>query len=167
MILPLIPGTARADFVGDTVGLVYYYPDSSTVFANLGTGVVPTVFDLFPAVCCQADGTSYPGSYSATVTANQIIVSLNPDDPNLWNTFASFNGWVLTDITQDPGITGVTIGSQSNFALDASMISFTSDSSAVNWIGLPASHSPGGAELDDAPLPRFNGNGGNQLFGCQ
>jgi hypothetical protein len=131
-----IAGTAHADFFGDTVRFVYYFPDSSTEFYNNGTSVVPAVFDLTP------DANYLPGTFTATVNADQIVINLDPESPNTWTgpsqlPGVSFNGWVLTDITQNPGITGVTIGSQSNFALVASMISFTSDSITVNWLGLP------------------------------
>jgi hypothetical protein len=149
----LVTGTAQADFFGDTVSFVYYFPDSATVYADLGTGAVPVVFDLRTSTPPVAN----TGTATVTVNADQIIVNLDPDFQQFWSP-ASFNGWVLTDITQDPGITGVTIGSQSNFLLAASMISFTSNSITVNWQGLDfgVNDAPSTVTLDvsfAAPVP--------------
>jgi hypothetical protein len=147
----LITSPAHANFFGDTVSFVYYFPDSTTVFSDLGTGAVPAVFNLrtsSPPVLNTGTGT-------VTVNADQIIVSLAPTQPSFFIDVGSFNGWVLTDITQNPGISGVTIGSQSNFLLDASMISFTSDSITVNWRGLDFGNNggPSTVTLDVAFAP--------------
>jgi hypothetical protein len=113
----------------DTVDFTYFFPNSTTVVLDHGTGVVPgATFNLQPEA-------GVGGTNTVTVNDSQIVVNLDPGISNGWLP-ASFNGWVLTDITKDPGITGVTIDSQSNFALTQSDISFTSDSVTVNWQGL-------------------------------
>lgn len=119
---------AKAAWIGDTVGLNYYYPDSGSLYENLGTGTVPgATFSLVNEVGV--------GSNTVVVNADQIVVNLDPGEGDSWSP-GSFNGWVLTDLTSDPGITGVSIASQSNFALTPGDISFTSDSVTVNWAGL-------------------------------
>jgi hypothetical protein len=117
---------ARASLAGDTVNITYYYPDSTTVFADLGTQTVPAAaYDLTDVIAL---------GMTITVTGSQII-----EDANWYADYfmpvSSFDGWVLTDLTNSD-ITNVTIGSETNFGLTSADISWTANSVSVDWGGL-------------------------------
>jgi hypothetical protein len=118
---------ATPTWSGDTLGLTYYYPDASSIYQSQRTttvgGTISTVgFD----------------GVSLTVGATQITINLSAGDYGTltWDSNAAFDGWVLTDLNNDPLITDVTIASETDFALPQSDISFTNDSVLVNWAGI-------------------------------
>jgi hypothetical protein len=118
--LAAAPTVAHADLTGDTLHGTYLYPDTSTVFDDLGTFVVPGS-GIAPA----------NGSLQFSVTGSQItILSLQP------GTFqnASFNGFEFVDTTKNPLITAVTLDASSTFGVTG--ISFTGDSIFLNFAGI-------------------------------
>src|SRR5579875_4147606 len=114
-----LPLAAHADLVGDTVNVVYAYPDQGTVFANLGNVVVP------------GSGAVNGGLGSFQITGSQIIITSGQDQ-----TFAvsDFNGFEFTVTSTDPMITGVTLDNAST--LFGNPVTFTSDSVDINLSGL-------------------------------
>jgi hypothetical protein len=115
---------ASAGFINDTIGARYYFPDTSTLFADGGSSVVsPTATFNFTAA-----GYSFP-----TVTVGDTTVTATFDTAGFYQA-ATFNGFEIDDVTRNPGITGVTATSNiSGFV--ASDVSFTSDAVYVNLVG--------------------------------
>jgi hypothetical protein len=90
---------ARADMTGDTVNATYYYPNTSTVLQDLGNITAGTA---------GSDSGSYLGA-TFTVTGNQVTftdmdVTATEPLPN-----SAFNGFVFTDLTTNPNISGITM----------------------------------------------------------
>ena len=108
----LLPGTASAGFIGNTIGAEPRYPDIGTVFCCTTNALVGA-------------GIEYPfGSFAPQYAGlGQIQWDLN--DASLTNTYnnaanyspASFNGWHFFDVfgTID-AITGVSINGVTNLA---------------------------------------------------
>ena len=114
-------GPAEAGFVGLTVHGEYLYPDGSTVYQDLGNQVITPGF-IFnfssPGVQVGVNDHSIVTAYGGTAFS------------------AAFNGFRLTVVGPDPGITAVTIEPTSIPGFDASRLSFTSNSITENLQGL-------------------------------
>ena len=107
--------TAHADLTGDTLNVKYLFPNQQTVFNDLGNTTVP------------GNGEVPGNSGHYTLSANQI--TLTSDIEQTFNS-ADFNGFLFTDISKDPMITGATLDGSSTL-FDA-VVTFTSDSVAIN-----------------------------------
>src|SRR5437016_4537789 len=92
-------GQAEAGFVGLTVHGEYLYPDSSTVFQDLGNAVITPNF------------TFNFGSAGVLVDVNDTTVVTRFGAAAFP---ATFNGFRLTVVGPDPGITAVTIDPATN-----------------------------------------------------
>ncbi|WP_298235316.1 PEP-CTERM sorting domain-containing protein [uncultured Azohydromonas sp.] len=119
-----------APLMGSVLNYQYYYPDSGTSYA--GTPDVNSNFIVGP----DAEFYTLTDAIgSMDVTADQVIVDFSHS-----GTFgpATFNGWVLTDIFSNiDRFASVTIDAATNMVgLDASRLSFTDDTIALNWQGL-------------------------------
>lgn len=114
-------GKVQAGLMGDSVDTKYLFPTQGTVFTDLGTQVVNPV-----ATFNSFGQTQYDVSDSTiriTNTAGTPIFFLS----------GAFNGVSVTDVTQDPHITGVLIDPVTNLAgFDASRVSFTDSAVFVN-----------------------------------
>ena len=118
-VLILTPLDA-AVLAGDTVHLVYYFPDLSSPDTDYETVVVPGTFTTAAFKLHVND---------ATLIVDEFV-SISHFTP------ATFNGWVLTDQTSSP-INNVTIDASTNFpGFDASRLSSTGNTVTVNLQGL-------------------------------
>ena len=111
-----LPLAAHADLLGDSIHVVYAYPTQTTTYADLGNTVAPGL-GTFPTVA------------SYFISQNQIAVTAAQGE-----TFnaSSFNGFEFTDITKDPGITGVTIDPSSTPTVSGEIVTFTSNMVNLN-----------------------------------
>jgi hypothetical protein len=117
-------GQARADLLlGDSVQAEYYFPTSLSTYENDGTKIINPTASFF----------SSPGSITSIVSDHQIVISF-PGDVSY--TPGSFNGLTFTDVSRDPGITGVTLQSSTPSQFDISRVTFTSRSVSFNWQNL-------------------------------
>lgn len=125
---------------GDTVGVTYYFPDSSSVYGDYGTVTAPGTFF----------GISN-GDFNLVVNDSSIVVpSFTNCDGCGW-AYAPFNGFVFTDYSNSP-ITSVTVDSSTTMPLfSEENISWSANQIWVNWQGLQLD---GGVKLD------INGGGG-------
>lgn len=123
----MISTPAAADFDGSTVNFQYYFPDSSSAyaFADNGDKVVGPGVEV----------TDMAFSASMDISATNLLVDFSADTS--W-TSAAFNGWVLSDLTNNlSAITGVTINPLTNMSgFSASNLIWDADSITVNWQGL-------------------------------
>jgi hypothetical protein len=110
------PLAAHADLLGDSVDVVYAYPTSTTTYVDLGNTVVPGL-GTFPTVA------------SYYISANQIYVTAAQGE-SFFPT--AFNGFEFTDVTRDPGITGVTVDAASTPTVSGELVSFTSNMVDLN-----------------------------------
>jgi hypothetical protein len=120
-ILIVGAGPAEAGFLGLTVHGEYLYPNASTVYQDLGSQLITPGFTFdftTPGVKVGVNNDSIVTDYGGTAFG------------------AAFNGFRLTVVGPDPGITGVTIDPTSIAGFDASRLSFTSNSIAENLQGL-------------------------------
>ena len=120
-------GRAEAGLLLDSIHATRNYPSLATVVNDLGTQAVnPTAHFSFAGVSLEvADST-------VTLSESSFATTFSP---------AAFNGFVFTDVTKDPGITGVTIDAATNLpGFDASRVSFNSDQVFVNLRGLGFFH---------------------------
>jgi hypothetical protein len=113
---------AHADLLGDHFNASYIYPDSSSVYLNLGNFTVP------------GGGNSF-GQTSYEITATQVIIA--NIIPGTFFTSADFNGYAFTDLTKNPFITAVTLDASST--ITGGVVSFTSDSVMLNFSGITMS----------------------------
>jgi hypothetical protein len=119
---------AAASFDGATIDLQYYFPDLGSPFSTfeqfvVGAGVESTFFpDDDPRTNLDFGGTNLYITYNSASN---------------W-TFADFNGFVFADTTNTlDTIVGVSVNAATNMVgFDASRVSFTGDTVAVNWNGL-------------------------------
>ncbi|MBE9049055.1 hypothetical protein IQ243_01250 [Nostocales cyanobacterium LEGE 11386] len=122
--------SAASSLIGDTIQYEYLVPDLSTVFESTTRVVQPGLSDLIN----QTDGTF-------------DIFTLNPES-NGFNvnfsvvigfSFTSFNGFRLSSLDFDDSsiLTGYTLDTNM-VGLEASRISFTSNTFSVNFQGLEA-----------------------------
>ena len=117
---------AKAGLIGDTVSGKYYFPDSSSLYSDQGSQVVnPNAIFTFPT-----------GAPNVTVNVSDTSILATFDNSGSY-TPASFNGYVITDLTQSL-ISGLTL--VTNVAgMDAGRVSFTGNSVSVNLQGLSMS----------------------------
>lgn len=109
-----LPLAARADLLGDAVHVTYNYPDQTTVLSDLGVYTVPATGSVAVNAIFE-------------ITATQIILTSTVDQPFLPS---AFNGFEFTDLSGDPGISGVTLDPASTFTGAAA--TFTSDEVLIN-----------------------------------
>jgi hypothetical protein len=101
--------------LGDLIDFQYDFPALGSVNNEYGTQTVNPVASW-----------NYYGVLTLTVSDNQIVL-FSPGGVD-WRGSASWNGPVFTDVTRDPGITGVTLDAATNVSgADASQIYFTSN----------------------------------------
>lgn len=109
---------AHADLTGDTIHGTYDFPAQGTTFIDLGTFTAP-------------GGGILDGQIDYSVTGTQVILT----DIDVTETVTGpFNGFVFTDTSGDPQITGLTLDASST--LSGAVASFTSDSLSFNFAGL-------------------------------
>lgn len=126
-----VAGSAvAAPLMGSVLNYQYYYPTLSSPYA--GTPDVNSNFIVGPGVELH---TLTDAIGSLDVTADQIIVDFSHS--SVFGS-ATFSGWVLTDIFSTiDSFTSVTFDAATNMVgLDASRLSFTADTIALNWQGL-------------------------------
>lgn len=127
-LLGLILGTcgrAEAGFLFDSINADYLYPTQGAVLVDLGTQAVNPIalFNSFGQTNYGVSDTNIRITSSAVANINFLP--------------AAFNGVSFTDVTADPGITGLVVNPATNLAgFDASRISFTSNTVFVNLQGL-------------------------------
>jgi hypothetical protein len=116
----LASANAYADLTGDTIHATYIYPDSSTVYQNLGTFTVP------------GGGNNLFGIFDYTVIGSQISISATTV---AFFDGTAFNGFEFSDISQDPGISGMTLDPSTTAPVNVGDASFTSHTFALNFTG--------------------------------
>ncbi len=118
---------ASAGFIGLTIQVDYFYPDTSTLYST-DTVVVGPGTELF--------GFPY-GDPRTNIDLSDTNIYITYNSSSWW-TAADFNGLHFYDLAGASGtITGVTINPATNMAgLDASRISFDANNIWVNWQGL-------------------------------
>lgn len=114
----LLPVVGRADIAGDTIQGTFNSPRSSIVAADLGTFVAP-------------GGGSLGSEFTYQITANQVILT---DVASTGLLDGPCTGFIFSDVTKDPLITGVTLDSSS--MVGAGTDSFTSDTLTFNFAGV-------------------------------
>ena len=109
---------SRADITGDTFQIQWLYSSSSSVYAT------------YSAI---APGSVFLGSGAGNLTIADGVVTIE----NLSSGWSggSFNGFVITDLSQDPGFTSFDLVSQSTALAYLPTTSFTSNSLSVNFMG--------------------------------
>lgn len=110
---------ARADIVGDTIQGTFDSPTVTTLSANLGTFTAP-------------GGGSLGTEFTYQITGSQVILT---DIASTGLLDVPFTGFVFTDITKDPFITGVSLDAAAS-TITGGTASFTSDSLTFNFAGL-------------------------------
>jgi PEP-CTERM motif len=120
-VATIASSSVRADIlIGDSIHVEYIYPTVGTVLQDLGNITVP--------------GTGHIFAESYGVTTTQITVTADPNGV-AWIA-VSYNGLRFTDITRDPGITGITLDPSSNAnGVNISDATFTSNSVSFNFQG--------------------------------
>ena len=129
LVLALAMGATqvKAGLINDTVNGTYYFPDLGTVFSDQGNKVVNP----------NASFTFLTGLPNVTVNVSDTSILATFDASGSY-TSGTFNGYVITDITQNPLISGLSL--VTNVAgMDAGRVSFTGDSVSVNLQGLTMS----------------------------
>ena len=115
-----------ASFLGSTVDVTYYLPDSSTPYPGSSGDYV---------VGAGVEVPNLVGEVSLDISASSILVNFFREA-----TFSNyaFNGWVLSDQSNNlAAITGVTINPASTLGgFNQSNVSWSADSISVNWSGL-------------------------------
>lgn len=117
--------SAFAGFIGNTVHGEYLYPDTSTVYANLGNAVVGTGNEFSLAF----EGTPIEVDFTDTLI-NVFFF------PNLFSTFgsAAFSGLHFNDASNTINdIIGVDIASSSGNSFDSSLITFDANNIFLNF----------------------------------
>ncbi|SRR5258706_6344104 len=119
----LFTGIAHAGFMGNTVNVVDLYPDTSTVFSNLGNRTVGAGVEY-----------SLPGQLFVDLGDTSIAVDF--DGTSSWLS-GTFNGLRFADVNGTiPAITGVSINSNNMSGFDANRLSFDANDIFVNFQGL-------------------------------
>ena len=151
VVLPLLFIPLQAAVLGgDSINASHYFPDLSTVNFDMGTQTAPAVFDYF-------------GIYTLTVNDSTILLDAHCGDGCTWSG-ATFNGPVISDLSNSP-ITDVTIDAASSYAgFDVSRLAFDGSHVYMNLQGLDAN---GFLQLDltSVPEPGTLGLLGVSLFG--
>lgn len=130
------PNAPPASFIGSEIQSQYYFPDLDT---PLNEPVVATVsndveFDIESTNFNPANNEFDPG-YTIDISGSSILYTAaeTPVDSPFYNP-GEFNGIVLTDISNTlPAIENVTLDTlATTFGIDASDITFTEDTIAIN-----------------------------------
>jgi hypothetical protein len=116
-ILAVSAGTAHADLIGDTIHVLYLFPDQGTIYQDLGSFMAP--------------GGGTINSLSYFVTGSQITISIPID--TLFQT-GSFNGFEFDVVSGTPLIDNVSLDPGST--LLGGIVSFTASSVLWNFAGL-------------------------------
>jgi hypothetical protein len=122
LTLSLLAHASYASLLGDSVKAEYRFPSADQLYSNMGTGTV------------DADGVTFDGIglFDLTVTGSKIVADYKGQ--STW-TSASFNGFVLTDLTKL--FPSVSLNSATNLiGFDASRFHVANNSLFVNWSGL-------------------------------
>ena len=137
------------DFTGSEIQLQYLFPDLNTPYgdaatATVGDGVEFSLASYDPTPNDGDDG--FFSGYNIDITGNSITYEALPsptNSPSSDYNDADFNGIVFTDVFDTfPTIENVTIDtSVTNFGIDASDITFTENSIAIDFAGI--SYTPG------------------------
>ena len=109
---------ARADILGDTIQGTFYSPDLNSVYADLGTFTTPYTGTV-------------GNSFSYQITGTQVTLT---DVGSTGMLYSPFSGFVFTDESGDPMISGVTLDPAST--LDGGVATFTSNTLSFNFGGL-------------------------------
>lgn len=113
-----ITSAARADLTGATIHGEYDFPSQGTAFEDLGN-LTPTASGVWEDL------------FDYEITPTQVIFT-NASATGFSS--GSFNGFVFTDTSGDPGIIGITLDPSST--LTGGVATFTSNSLAFNFQGL-------------------------------
>jgi hypothetical protein len=118
------PDAARAaTLTGDEMHLDFLYPDTSSVYYDLGNFTVPYARNDL-------------GGYTWEVTGNQVTFTAGSIGAGPFGAGA-FNGLKFVDVTRDPGFTGVTVDPSTTSTGDIPLVTFTSDTLFFNFAGQP------------------------------
>jgi len=120
---------ANAGFLGAQLQARYFFPNSGNQFSNT---------EVFTVVDPGVEVSFFPdGDPRTNLDFSDTNLFITYNSSSSW-TNAAFNGFVVDDFNSIlDDITGVSINVATNMVgLDASRISFTSDSFSVNWNGL-------------------------------
>ncbi|YAF93988.1 MAG: hypothetical protein AB3A66_15285 [Nodularia sp. CChRGM 3473] len=123
-----------SSLIGDTIQYEYLVPDLSTVFESTTRVVQPGLADLIN----QTDGTF--DIFTLNPESNGFNVNFSLDtNAVIGFSFTSFNGFRLSSLDFDDSsiLTGYTLDTNM-VGLEASRISFTSNTFSVNFQGLEA-----------------------------
>jgi hypothetical protein len=117
------PQAARAGTLsGDTLHLDFLYPDTSSVYYDLGDFTVPYHRNDL-------------GGYTWEVTGNKVSFTAGPIGAGPFGA-AAFNGLKFVDISRNPGITGITLDTGATTATgDIPLVTFSSDTMFFNFAG--------------------------------
>lgn len=115
-------------FDGSTLDYQYYFPNSGTPYPDSSNGS----FVVGPGI-----EVANVSDNRATLDVSGSNIFIDFVDTSNWGP-ASFNGWILSDQTNNlSAILGVSIDPSTNLGgFSLSNISFADDSIAVNWQGL-------------------------------
>ncbi len=118
---------ASAGFIGLTIQVDYFYPDTATLYGTDTVVVGPGV---------ELSGFPY-GDPRTNIDLSDTNIYITYNSSSWW-TAAAFNGLHFYDLAgAGGGITSVTINPVTNMVgLDASRISFDANNIWVNWQGL-------------------------------
>lgn len=124
---------ANASILGDTFQIEWWYSSANQVYSS-STAMVP--------------GSWNPGSGVSDVTIGDGFITITNDTYG-WSS-ASFNGFVFTDLSQDPGFTSLSLVSVTgNIPPYSPGLSYSSNSLEINF-------TPNGGEN--------TGNGAGQVY---
>jgi hypothetical protein len=119
------PNAAEAGtLTGDTLHVYFLYPNTSSVYYDLGTHVVP-------------HAENDVGGYTWGVTGNQVTFTAGSIGAGPFGAGA-FNGLKFVDETQDPHITGITL--DPGVTVDSAsipLVTFSSNQMFFNFAGEP------------------------------
>jgi len=120
---------AQAGFMGQTVHADYLFPDTGSVFTDLGDAVVGA-------------GAEFSLTFASTITADfsdsSILVTIFGADSSF--TSAAFNGFHFSDVLNTIApIANITVAATNNFAFSSADISFDADNIFLNFQDLVVS----------------------------
>lgn len=117
-----LASVGHAGIIGDSVNVTHYFPNLGNVNYNLGTQVVPT------------GSFSYFGLY--TINVFDSYLTYDSSSVSTWSN-GTFNGPVITDLTNSP-FTSVSLDPSSSYAgFNASRLTFDANHIYFNLNTLP------------------------------
>lgn len=116
--------SAFAGISGDTVNATYYYPDSSSLYQDLGTQVISGLGNTY----------NFDGYFDLLVTDTQIIAK-NFIFASYWSP-SDFNGFKVTDLTKNFSSIYQVDSATTMAGLTNANLSTAGNSFSVNWQGL-------------------------------